>query len=144
MIKLLLITEANYVNLRLQASCWLQQGLKLACAAFAYLLLAYSAVPLEVKAMLCIVLQQKQNASLKQIQALYGTFQLQSDGRCVWRRQTYQVKRVRLLTAFCILIELQGDETKIHRLPLMRDAMDNEDFRHLSRICLSIPNHIKS
>lgn len=66
-----------------------------------------------------------------------GSFLVRCDSFCVWQKKEYQARRILLHTPFVILFELKNQEGVI-RLPVFADALKDDDFRNLSRICLNL------
>ncbi len=62
---------------------------------------------------------------------------MRTDSLCVWQKKAYQVRRILLQTPFVILFELKNQEGVI-RLPVFADALKENDFRNLSRICFNL------
>ncbi len=77
------------------------------------------------------------SAWAKKILTFQGLFLVRCNGSCVWQKKAYQIRRILLHTPFVILFELKNQEGVI-RLPVFADALKDDDFRSLSRICLNL------
>jgi hypothetical protein len=112
-------------------SCWALFAL------FIFLLFFVSALFLEAKVLIILVATPYISDWAKKTLTYQGSFLVRSDSFCVWQKKDYQIQRILLHTPFVILLELKNQEGVI-RLPVFADALKEDDFRSLSRICLNL------
>ncbi len=118
-------------------SKWWWQGCWVLFVVFLFLLFFASALFLEAKVFILLVTTPYVSNSAKNTLKYQGSFLVRTDSLCVWQKKAYQVRRILLQTPFVILFELKNQEGVI-RLPVFADALKENDFRNLSRICFNL------
>ncbi|PKF51649.1 hypothetical protein AT251_02135 [Enterovibrio nigricans] len=103
----------------------------------AALLLFTGVWPLEIKVLLIAFLSKELKHSAHAALAVVGDFSLHTDGHCHWEHCDYHVRSVvfKSPVGFVLDVHRTGE---IKRIPLLYDACSEQDFRHLSRICLEL------
>ncbi|MGL5336340.1 MAG: protein YgfX [Enterovibrio sp.] len=129
-------TKKSTFNVNLQPSKWLNGGVRLLFSLLIWLVFFKTALPLEVKACLLIVLLAEQKVWL-QASFLKGAFSLDLEGVCRYAEQTMRARCVFCSPALVVLklnaphVTPSHQNSSAHYLWLARDSFNASDFRKL-------------